>query len=76
MRLDTLVSAAFGISRDKAVERIQSGDVSVNWDIVTKPNLSVENGDVISCRHKGRAEITNVEFTQKMKYRVSFTRFS
>ena len=76
MRLDAIASAAFGIARDKMVERIKAGAVRVNWNDVKKPNLSLEEGDVIACKGKGRAEIKKVNMTKKMKYAISLTKYS
>lgn len=76
MRLDAIASAAFGISRDKMVERIKEGGVSVNWNQAQKPNISIEEGDVISCSGKGRAEVTKVTMTKKMRYAVTLTRYA
>ena len=76
MRLDAIASAAFGIAREKMVERIKAGDVRVNWNEVKKPNLSVEEGDTIACKDKGRAEIKKVTMTKKMKYSINLTKYS
>lgn len=55
LRLDSVVSAAFSVSRRAAAEAIASMKVAVNDEIVTKCDKTVANGDKIRLRGKGRA---------------------
>lgn len=75
MRLDAIASAGFGISRNKMSEAIGAGDVRVNWKEVTQSSYSVQPGDLISMRGKGRLEVGEVAVTKKQRYRVQLTRF-
>jgi photosystem II S4 domain protein len=75
MRLDAIASAGFGMSRSKMASAISSGDVRVNWKEVTQASHTVEPGDLISMRGKGRIEVGDVAITKKQRYRVQLTRY-
>jgi len=57
LRLDNIVASAFGISRSKAVQAIKQGLIFVNHMEATKVDMSVNKGDLIVMRHKGRVNI-------------------
>ena len=59
-RLDTVLASAFKLSRTKAADAIRSGLVSVNHLETTKPDKSVEQGDVLVLRGKGKAILAEV----------------
>ncbi len=72
LRLDAIVSAAYGISRSKALPLIQGGYVRVNWDEVLKPDKVLQQGDVISVKKKGRARLQHVgNFTKKGRIAIT-----
>lgn len=49
-RLDAyLVSCGLATGRDKACERIRSGDVTVNGVTVTKPSRRITDDDIVAC---------------------------
>ena len=75
MRLDAIASAGFGMSRNKMSELISAGDVRVNWKTITQPSHTVESGDLVAIRGKGRLEIGDVAMTKKQRYRVALTRY-
>ncbi|MBE6810070.1 MAG: hypothetical protein E7521_03320 [Ruminococcaceae bacterium] len=56
-RIDCVVAAICNMSRNVATEKITDGLVSVNSICVTKPTLTIREGDKISIRQKGRFEI-------------------
>lgn len=60
LRLDSLIGAAFGLSRSKSMEAVKSGIVFVNGVETTKPDAVLEEGDKIVLRHKGRVIIQAV----------------
>ena len=60
LRLDTVISAAFGISRGKSMEAVKSGIVFVNGLEIMKPDSILDEGDTIVLRHKGRVIIRSV----------------
>lgn len=75
MRLDALASAGFGMSRSKMADMITGGDVRVNWKPITQSSHTVQPGDLIAIRGKGRLEIGEMSVTKKQRYRVQLTRF-
>ena len=75
MRLDAIASAGFGVSRSKMTEAISAGNVRVNWKEITQSSYSVQPGDLISVRGKGRLEVGEVSVTKKQRYRISLTRY-
>ncbi|MGD1899641.1 MAG: photosystem II S4 domain protein [Phormidesmis sp.] len=74
MRLDALASAGFGMSRSKMADMITGGDVRVNWKPITQSSHTVQPGDLIAIRGKGRLEIGEMSITKKQRYRVQLTR--
>ncbi len=61
LRLDCVVSALAKCSRNTANELIENGFVSVNSVICQKSTKTLENGDVLSVRHKGKFEIVSTD---------------
>ncbi len=60
MRLDVVAAGAFGISRSKMAGEVSSQRVAVNWRLCTNQSAPVKEGDMISVRGKGRAEVSAV----------------
>lgn len=58
VRLDSVISSAFGLSRTKSAEAIRSGIVSVNHIETTKADMKLEEGDVLVLKGKGKAVLT------------------
>ena len=76
LRLDSIVSAGFSLSRGRAAEVIESGKVQVNWQDVTKSGTTVTTGDVITVRGLGKCELTAVgNPTKKGRYGVTIKRY-
>ena len=65
LRLDAVASAGYWTSRTKMVREIKSERVKVNWKPVTNPAISVEEGDVLSIRGRGRVVIHEVRGTTR-----------
>ncbi len=61
LRLDCVVSALAGLSRNDANEKIGQGTVSVNSFITEKNTLTVNKGDVIAVRGKGKFIIGSLD---------------
>ena len=57
MRLDAVLANGFGISRTKAMELIQSGKVKVNYSEKMEKDYLCQEGDLLTCRGKGRFRI-------------------
>lgn len=60
MRLDCILSSAFNLSRGGAKELLEAEKVQLNWDTVTSPSAAVSEGDVLSARGFGRAEVLEI----------------
>lgn len=70
IRLDSVVSSGFRISRSKASELIKSSMVQINWEYTAEPSHEVKEGDVISLRGYGRIKLQEVKGITK-KGRIS-----
>lgn len=76
LRLDNVLSAAFGISRSSASEAIKSGLVFVDNIEMTKPDSQIEEGAKIVLRHKGKAVLSEVgRTTSKNRIHVKILRY-
>jgi len=69
-RLDAIASAGFRVSRNKIVDRIKNGLLSINGKKVTKPILSVRQGDKIDLENKGFIEIVDISETKRGKFKI------
>ncbi len=77
LRVDSLLSLGFGLSRSKVVRLIKGGLVVVNWRPITSPSLQVEEGDQISLRGRGRLLLDTVEGeTRKGRIRLKLKKYS
>lgn len=72
LRLDAVLSAGFNLSRGSAQKYIESDRVKVNHLPQAKTGFLVKEGDVISCRGKGRLLIDAVNGVSK-KDRIKIT---
>lgn len=60
IRLDSVVSSGFLVSRTTALEQIKAGNVYINSKISLKPDLSVKQNDKISIRGKGKIVLSDI----------------
>jgi RNA-binding protein YlmH len=60
LRLDSVSSLGFGISRSKITDYIKSEKVALNWEITDSLTKQVREGDTISIRGKGRVILEKV----------------
>lgn len=75
LRLDALAAAGFGVSRSKLTKDILAGRFKVNWQERTQPDFQLAQGDVISCRGRGRAILQEVRgHTKKGRIKVTILR--
>ena len=76
IRLDSVVSSAFRISRGKAAEAIRKGLVSVDHAECLKPDAAVHKGSSIVMKGKGKAilEETGGE-SRKGRIRIILKRY-
>jgi len=71
MRLDTLVSSVFKISRQRAKQMIESGKVKLNWVELNRPDFEIGLLDIVSVRGYGRLQVQEIEGkTKKDKWRL------
>lgn len=75
LRLDSIASAGFKISRSKMAALISNGDVRVNWTTILKNNTTVKTGDIISVSGKGRCKVGEINSTRKGKFAVELIRY-
>lgn len=75
MRIDTLISHVFRLSRSQSVQYIEANYVYRNFQIVTEKAASCLPGDVISVRRHGRFTVGDVvRQTKKNKIVLSITK--
>jgi len=65
LRLDSVASVGFGMSRSKAADFIKAEKVYVNWEIANSVSKLVKEGDTISIRGKGRVVLEKIGNTTK-----------
>lgn len=65
MRVDAVISAGFGISREKSLALIKGECVKINHVMVKSAVKAVHEGDLISVRGHGRLELQSVGGTSK-----------
>lgn len=71
LRLDTILSALYQLSRQKSQSLIQHGLVKINWTVIENPAFELRESDIISVRGHGRAKIIQLEGkTKKEKWRI------
>jgi RNA-binding protein YlmH len=72
LRLDTVISGIYHVSRQKSQLFIQQGLVKVNWTLTENPSFECGVGDMISVRGYGRVKILAIEGkTKKEKWRIN-----
>jgi RNA-binding protein YlmH len=71
LRLDTILSSLYPISRAKAQGLIAQGLVKVNWKVIDSASFECGMGDMISARGLGRVRLVEIEGkTKKDKWRI------
>ena len=71
LRLDSVMSKAFQLSRSAAANFIKQGKVEVNHRAQNSPAATVTEGDVISCRGRGRCVVLkDLGKTKKGKIKI------
>ncbi len=76
LRLDCVISAVCGVSRNKANELIDMGFVTVNSVVSEKATKQVNDGDAISVRGKGKFIISNTVLkTKKDRTVLAFKKY-
>lgn len=71
LRLDAVLSQAFGVSRQNVQSLIENGLVKVNWKIVEQAHLECKEGDTLSARGLGRLKMIAIDGkTKKDRWRI------
>lgn len=71
LRLDTVMSSVYKISRQKAASLINGGKVKVNWSVQEQVSFELHESDLLSARGLGRVQIQAIEGrTKKDKIRL------
>ncbi|MBB6455046.1 RNA-binding protein YlmH [Salirhabdus euzebyi] len=72
LRLDAIIKEIYNVSRKQAADYISKGAVKVNFREVENSAFSIEQGDIISIRKKGRSKVVRIEGkTKKEKWRIT-----
>ena len=76
IRLDTILSIAYPLSRSKLTPLIESGRVFVNGKLITSNGYHLKEGDMISVRKMGRISYAGIlSETKKGRYMVSVRKY-
>ncbi|MBA4537593.1 RNA-binding protein [Bacillus aquiflavi] len=71
LRVDSVISSMFRISRQKSQLYVQQGLVKVNWTVISQASFICEEGDIISVRGGGRGKVLSIDGkTKKEKWRM------
>ena len=72
LRLDTVISTVFNISRQRSKQLIESGKIKVNWVESERPDFMLDLLDIVSIRGFGRLQIQSIEGkTKKEKIKLT-----
>ncbi|MCL2415319.1 MAG: YlmH/Sll1252 family protein [Defluviitaleaceae bacterium] len=76
LRLDSVLAAAFPISRKAAASSIEAGRAFINWQEINSPSALVNEKDIITLRKFGRIRINEiVGKSRKDKIIIEITQF-
>ncbi len=76
LRLDCVLGLLTGASRSAADEMLRREAVSVNHSVCTKGSVTLDEGDVLSVRGHGRAEVLEIGGeTKKGRMRVTLKKY-
>lgn len=71
LRLDSVVSTVYNISRQRSKQLIEAGKVKTNWVVNERPDYVLDLLDIVSIRGFGRLQIQGIEGrTKKDKCRL------
>lgn len=71
LRLDSVISSVYNISRQRSKQLIESGKIKVNWSENIRPDYVLDLLDIVSIRGFGRIQIQGLEGrTKKDKCRL------
>ena len=71
LRIDTLISSVYNISRQRAKELVSGGKVKLNWATYDRPDFELGLRDILSIRGYGRIQLREIEGkSKKDKWRI------
>lgn len=70
LRSDSVLAGISKQSRTQIKKLIENKKAKLNWHDIQDSNIIIKVGDVLSLRHFGRVEITDISATKKGKYKV------
>ncbi|MCZ2490766.1 RNA-binding protein [Dellaglioa carnosa] len=74
LRIDSVISAVYNMSRQNAKNLVNSEKVSLNWQVISKPDYELAEFDVLSIRGFGRIKLDLVAgMTRKDKYKLELS---
>ncbi|MDW7738720.1 MAG: YlmH/Sll1252 family protein [Bacillota bacterium] len=77
LRVDSVISLGFGISRARVVLLVKGGLVRVNWRQIDSPSYQLKAGDQVSLKGRGRLLLEEDEGeTRKGRIRVRLKKYS
>lgn len=77
IRLDSIVSLAVGISREKSANLIKSGSVSVMYNVVESPSYQMKEGEIFSVRGFGKFILASINGrTKKDRIHVNLKKYN
>lgn len=65
LRLDTIISTIYNLSRQNSLKLIRSDRIKVNFKPVNKPSIELNEGDLISAKGYGRSTFHSINGTSK-----------
>lgn len=76
LRLDSLVSSVCGISRQKAVDEIDKGNVMFNYNVNRDKSTEIREGDTLTIKKVGKFRFEKIAGeSRKNKIRIKVKRF-
>lgn len=76
LRLDAVAAVGFRTARGKAADLICAGRVQVNWQVCTKPDRLLTEGDTVSARGAGKFQLAQIGgFTRKGRTAIIIKRY-
>jgi len=76
LRLDSVLSSAFNMSRSEASKYIKSDKVKVNYIFKNSNSFLVKESDIISCRGKGRIILSKIKgMSRKDRIKIEIKKY-
>lgn len=73
LRLDTIVSSIYKMSRQNSLKIIKSNRIKINHKPVDKPSIELEQKDLISAKGFGRSKFVSINgISKKGNYNITF----